>query len=282
MWVIKTCTCAQTTFLISQPRLDLYGESNSEKSHEKFVQALLREKMSRLLQSCLGEGRLTKTEKDMAITYLTHRRKRKKGMGWKETERHSETQPWVQNTKRQEKELPLPVKWLCYSNQNTTRQREHISFTILKSNQVQGFPTFLTSPTQHTVSQASHLSQISFCSSVKGFTALTCSLESSLLAYSTRRKIHSFPSAVTPWTCFSLKAAAFAVSPKTGRVFNVWSNLQRKSATVLVSEEPNGLLLLTKITPTSKALSSQSSGHSLQPKLAVLNFQPTHVVKIVV
>lgn len=169
------------------------------------------------------------------------------------------------------------MKWLCYSNQNSRRQREYnISFTVLKRNQDQVFPTFLTSPTQHPVSQMPHLSQISFCSLVKGLTALTCSLESSLLAYSTRRKIHSFPSAVTPWTCFSLKAAASGVSPKTGRVFNVWSNLQRKTA-MLLSEEPNGLLPLSKIIPTSKALSSQSPSHSLQPRLTVLNFQPTHV-----
>lgn len=128
----------------------------------------------------------------------------------------------------------------------------------------------------------SHLSQISFCSLVKGFTGLICSLESSLLAYSTRRKIHSFPSAVTPWMCFSLKAAASAVSPRTGRVFNVWSNLQGKTATMLLSEEPNGLLLLSKIIPSSKAFSSQSSGPSLQPKLTVPSFQPTRVARTVV
>lgn len=159
--------------------------------------------------------------------------------------------------------------------------KRYISFTVLKRNQGQGSPTFLTSPSQHPVSQASHLSQISLCSLVKGFTALTCSLESSLLAYSMRRRIHSFPSAVTPWMCFPLKAAVFAVSPRTGRVFNVWSNLQRNIShhvTVRGTKWP---------APIFQNNSHQQS--TLIPELWLItaaqivpSFQPTHVAKLVV
>lgn len=283
MWVIKKLQlCTDYTPNTTAKAVGTFmGNQTQKRVFQKFVQALLREKMSQPLQSRLGEGLWAKIEKDMAITQLTYGRKRKKGMGWKETERHSETQSWVQDTQREEKELPLPVKWLCYSNQNSRRQREYISFTVLKRNQGQGSPTFLTSPSQHPVSQASHLSQISLCSLVKGFTALTCSLESSLLAYSMRRRIHSFPSAVTPWMCFPLKAAVFAVSPRTGRVFNVWSNLQRNIShhvTVRGTKWP---------APIFQNNSHQQS--TLIPELWLItaaqivpSFQPTHVAKLVV
>lgn len=148
----------------------------------------------------------------------------RKEQGDKKQERHPETQMQVQNTQREE--IKLPLLW----NGSATAPRivggwENTIYLLLAQ---------------------SHLSQASLCPLVKGFTALTCSLESSLLAYSTRRKIHSFPSAVTPWMCFSLKAAAFGVSPKTVKVFRVWSNLQRETASMLLSEEPDGLITLSK------------------------------------
>lgn len=163
-------------------------------------------------------------------------------MEWWERVRHPETRSWIQDTQRDETEPPL--LW----NGSATAARTT----------AEGW--------QNTISlwlAQSHLSQASLCSLVKGFTALTCSLESSLLAYSTRRKIHSFPSAVTPWMCFSLKAAAFAVSPKTLKVFKVWSNLQRKNSQRVTIRGTRWPSHTFQNNATGKAVSSQSSGHSL-------------------
>lgn len=163
----------------------------------------------------------------------------------------SETQVPGTGYWREETQLLLPVKRFCCSSQNKRRRTREYSQNLLLAQRLKprALFSFLIPWSQHTASQTSHLSQASLCSLVKGFTALTYfSLESSSLAYSTRWKIHSFPSAVTPWMCFSLKAAASVVSPKTVKVFKVWSNLKRRTASTLSSDEQDDLLQICQNT----------------------------------
>lgn len=74
--------------------------------------------------------------------------------------------------------------------------------------------------------------------------------------------------------CFSLKAAASAVSPKTVKVFKVWSNLKRKTASTLPSDELDHLLHICQNTAPKQSTQHGALVTHFNPDSQGLTFNP--------
>lgn len=74
--------------------------------------------------------------------------------------------------------------------------------------------------------------------------------------------------------CFSLKAAASAVSPKTVKVFKVWSNLKRKTASTLPSDELDHLLHICQNTAPRQSTQHGALVTHFNPDSQGLTFNP--------